>query len=409
MKVLHIASTLEGGAGIGLIRYHRALLSAGVSSRILTGGASTLPEDEHAAITWRKAPVWRRLTYRLGLARPLQEQLRNQIHRLDKASASADYELFSLPFSDYHPEDHPWILEADVINIHWVAGFVDWPRFFKRTTKPVIFTLHDQHHYLGGFHYERDVVNNPHLAELETGITALKKKALLGHRVGVIANSRWNADQTRASRFFPAATAIEVIYYPLDSDVFHPRPSTEAKAAFGIAGDRRVLGFACDNLNNKRKGFDLLLSTLEQLPVSLRANVTLLSFGKDPSAELRSKVDLPWVHLGFLSSDEDKARAYAAMDVFVAPSRAEAFGLTALEAESVGIPVVASKIGGLQEAVPTAVSPAPEIFLDEITALLRNHALCAERSIQGRALVLSRHDPALIGLQLKAFYRTFLS
>jgi glycosyltransferase involved in cell wall biosynthesis len=52
--------------------------------------------------------------------------------------------------------------------------------------------------------------------------------------------------------------------------------------------------------------------------------------------------------LGFLS---DRERFFAALDLFVMPSLAEAWGLAALEAMAHGVPVIASNVGGLAEIV----------------------------------------------------------
>ena len=41
---------------------------------------------------------------------------------------------------------------------------------------------------------------------------------------------------------------------------------------------------------------------------------------------------------------------YAALDLYIMPSRSEAWGLTALRAMAYGLPVIASNVGGLPEA-----------------------------------------------------------
>ena len=51
---------------------------------------------------------------------------------------------------------------------------------------------------------------------------------------------------------------------------------------------------------------------------------------------------------GFL---DDKAAFFAGLDVFLMPSKSEAWGLAALEAMAHGVPVIASDIGGLREIV----------------------------------------------------------
>jgi glycosyltransferase involved in cell wall biosynthesis len=51
---------------------------------------------------------------------------------------------------------------------------------------------------------------------------------------------------------------------------------------------------------------------------------------------------------GFLA---ERSRFFAALDLFIMPSRAEAWGLAALEAMAYGVPVIASDVGGLAEIV----------------------------------------------------------
>ncbi len=47
---------------------------------------------------------------------------------------------------------------------------------------------------------------------------------------------------------------------------------------------------------------------------------------------------------------DDLAEFYAALDLYIMPSRSEAWGLTALRAMAFGLPVIASNVGGLPEA-----------------------------------------------------------
>jgi glycosyltransferase involved in cell wall biosynthesis len=53
---------------------------------------------------------------------------------------------------------------------------------------------------------------------------------------------------------------------------------------------------------------------------------------------------------------EDRPTLLEALDLFVMPSRSEAWGLAALEAMSYGVPVVASEVGGLKEIIEDNVS-----------------------------------------------------
>jgi glycosyltransferase involved in cell wall biosynthesis len=63
---------------------------------------------------------------------------------------------------------------------------------------------------------------------------------------------------------------------------------------------------------------------------------------------------------------------YAALDLYIMPSRSEAWGLTALRAMAYGLPVIASNVGGLPEVVEHGKSgwlvppESPEALADAI-------------------------------------------
>ena len=50
-------------------------------------------------------------------------------------------------------------------------------------------------------------------------------------------------------------------------------------------------------------------------------------------------------------SQEETFALYGMMDIVVVPSEFEGFGLSAAEAMAAGLPVIASKVGGLREVI----------------------------------------------------------
>jgi glycosyltransferase involved in cell wall biosynthesis len=95
-----------------------------------------------------------------------------------------------------------------------------------------------------------------------------------------------------------------------------------------------------------QKGLDILLSAVEPL----EATVALRIIGDAAVDKTRS--DVPKFetlqYLGWLSR-EDVAAQMKACDVLVVPSRWEGFGLVAIEAMRLSVPVLASAVGGLVE------------------------------------------------------------
>jgi glycosyltransferase involved in cell wall biosynthesis len=95
---------------------------------------------------------------------------------------------------------------------------------------------------------------------------------------------------------------------------------------------------------------------LDATPALLRADpaTRVLVVGDGP---LRGALEAQASRLGiadavtFAGYQEDVVSAYAAMDVFVLPSRDEGFGLVFLEAMAVGVPVVGTRVIGSEDAV----------------------------------------------------------
>ncbi|MCG8526599.1 MAG: glycosyltransferase [Opitutales bacterium] len=416
MKVVHIAHSLKGGAGIGLLRYHLALLAEGVDSRILVAEGEN---NAYVALLKRcRTSLLDKFKRRLHLSGEANLSIMKRLSSLDTiAGGKGNFEQFSPPYSDYEINNNEWVKKADIVNLHWVAWILDWERFFKNFEKSVVFTLHDQQPYLGGFHYHTDLDRNSHLWSLESEVRDIKKQALGEHRkVGVVSNSRWNTSEALTSGFFGKRATIETIHYPLDCEVYFPREKVSAKEAFGIRGDRLVLGFAADNLKVKRKGVMELLEAITLLPKRLVENLSLMSFGGRWENGMLKDIGIPHVHLGFIDSDILKVAAYSAMDIFVVPSHVEAFGLTAIEAQACGTCVLSSPVSGLLDADVTHQDSkglkrpyTSEELSEKIAELLKESTKRDSLARDGREHVLTQHDPAMIGRKLIAFYERLLS
>jgi glycosyltransferase involved in cell wall biosynthesis len=95
------------------------------------------------------------------------------------------------------------------------------------------------------------------------------------------------------------------------------------------------------------KQIDHLKPVLEQLP-----GVRLAIVGDGPArADLQARfAGTPTTFMGYMKG-EALSQAYASADVFVFPSALETFGLVVVEAMAAGLPVVASRVGGVADVV----------------------------------------------------------
>ena len=116
-------------------------------------------------------------------------------------------------------------------------------------------------------------------------------------------------------------------------------------------------GMLCVAAVTRAKGHDVLLSALAQVP-ELPWRCTLVgSLAHDPTyvARLRHQVLrdglLDRVAFGGPLGGDRLAAAYAAADVLVLPTRVESYGMVVTEALARGLPVVATTVGGVPEAL----------------------------------------------------------
>ena len=185
---------------------------------------------------------------------------------------------------------------------------------------------------------------------------------------------------------------VRVVPAGVDLGLFRPGDKETARDTLGIAEDSVVLSVG---RVQPLKGLDILIGAVARMQQddSWRLLVVGGTLGRDD--ELRRLQSLA---SGLRISDrvtfvgavkqQDLPTYLSAADVFAMPSYHESFGLAALEAMACGIPVVASRAGGLKTFVRNGETgylipwPCPEPFAQRLEILLANPVL---REAMGRA------------------------
>jgi len=163
----------------------------------------------------------------------------------------------------------------------------------------------------------------------------------------VTAVSRSLMNQTK--ELFHVRQDILPIYNFIDTHVFQPRPAKEIRQCFAPNQERILL-----HVSNFRqvKRIPDLIHVFQQIHAQIPAKLLLVGEGPE-LGEVRELVDS--LHLSdevyFLGNQDDVAPLYNAAHLFFLPSQKESFGLVALEAMASGVPVIASRAGGIPEVV----------------------------------------------------------
>ena len=350
MKVLHlVAGSIAGGAGRGAYWLHQALRELGVESTLMTNSSDNGADPSVIALAGKpSARLAFALLSRLGNLPVYLYRKRRRI-------------IFSTGFAGFDFTRHPAYASADIVHLHWINSLVG-TRTLSKVTKPMVWTMRDMWPLTGGCHYAMDCrrytlgcgqcpqLQSTRRRDLSRFI-AWYKKRMIPRDIAVVGISNWLTDCARASRVFEGC-AVQTIGNNIDTRIFFPVDRGQAQKALGLDTDKRIVLIGAQNVTDFYKGFDLLVEALEKID---RHDLHLCSFGRT-SAECLAKVGADHTSLGFLHDNISLRLAYSAADVFVAPSRMDAFGKTIAEAMACGTPVVCFDATGPRDIVEHKVS-----------------------------------------------------
>lgn len=191
----------------------------------------------------------------------------------------------------------------------------------------------------------------------------------------------------------------QVVCVPSAVDTARYRPGGEPawfRGEFGLEPEAVAIGVIAQWIPRKGHAtlFDALPAVVEKFP-----QTRVLLFGKGPlEAELRAAVRArglePWA--GFAGFRTDLDRVIPCLDLVVHPAWMEGLGVSLLETAACGIPIIASRVGGIPEAVEDGLNgyllePGDSAALAaRLLELLGDPARRAAMGQAGRERVLER-------------------
>jgi glycosyltransferase involved in cell wall biosynthesis len=347
MRVLHINTLRDGGAAWCVFRLSKALAREGVESRVLIAEGEAMPEGVEGEIAVKDRSIWNTNRYlrsikkrlsRLGWWMEDYEKMEKRFNKLNTARIWPHQ-----PLSQYkNIAHHPLVEWADVIHLHWVAGFVDYPTFFEEVRKPVVWTLHDKYPAEGVQHYSSDYFPVPEeMRDLDSLCRRIKRRGMeKAFNLNLVAVSATMLDVCRQSdvlRGFP----VTLIHNGVDIDVYRPCDKQAARKELGFDREACIFLFSSYYIHDRNKGLDRIVRALEKTEIPNKVLVCVGMFLN----ELIPTSSFPIVIAGLLGSQSKMAGYYAAADYFVQCSYEESFGQTVIEAMSCGTPVVSTPCG----------------------------------------------------------------
>lgn len=191
---------------------------------------------------------------------------------------------------------------------------------------------------------------------------------------------------------------------------FLSAPSREAsRVGLGFSKELFWLGVGA-TWNNNRKGMDVLWKALAGIDCK---GLGLAIWGQEPEAP-----SLPGLTLrtfGSVSNPAQMAALYAAMDLFICPTKGDTGPLTVLESMASGTPPLASRIGGIPERVQHGLtgllfpSQEPAALARLIEEARDGRWPLQEMGAAAQAYAHANHAPEIQGVQYSRLYQSILA
>lgn len=406
MKVLHIALTDGGGAGLGMMNQHLALLKAGVDSKVLVADKKSSLDSvyemkpNHSIWSSNKyIYLLEKIARRLGICLTEYDKIHHLIYIIRRKHPVP----FSSPITQYDVSEHPLVKEADIINLHFIAGFVDVESFFTKVKKPIVWTMRDENPGLGGFHYlQTKQAYNQYYKEIEEKLLMVKRRAIMQcHQLQIVSLSRTMLEFCHHVDFL-ACRPNTIICNAISSEAYLPHGRREARKILNLQENEIVLSFVCCELMEERKGLSLVLEALDILNDE---RIKLLCVGNSTEEIKHKNVIL----LGSISDSHQLSVVYSASNAFVTASSQESFGKTVVEALYCGTPVVSMPVGIAAEIIDDSNGVlCPTRTSQEIAKGIRTVCSCSYNSTLIRATALSKFAPEGVAQKYITLYSSIL-
>lgn len=334
VKILHLATSLNGGAGIAARRICQAQIEYGLNASLLGGQVKRGTQLAHGENLFEHSRSQRTHSSLITFVQ------RNFIQKSQYLTTP-----ISLNLINFHDSR---LNEADIVNVHAFYNLLSVQKILHLAQKKkVVVTMHDQRFFTGGCHYslECDQYQKkcrlcPQVSKCATQIVAAAhESALISHEkfqsIAYVTPSKWLMEMAKESALLKDSR-IEIIGNPIPPE-YQMNPRIKRREFFCV-------GFVSENLNNPYKGVPTLVQAINIVAKKLR--VVLKLFGTGEVTGLHENVVVEYSRF---EKNVDGALAINSCDVIVIPSIQDNSPSVLAESIMCGVPVIASKIGGITE------------------------------------------------------------
>jgi glycosyltransferase involved in cell wall biosynthesis len=361
MKILHLTTSLGGGAGIAARRIHEAELDSGIDSEILTLADRKKSNSyyEGALLTGNRASAY--ISSALTI---LQRSIvQNSLNLVTPYSLNIAGNLINA------------IKKFDVIHIHATYNLVNYATIKKLLDSNIniVVTMHDMRFFTGACHqsgscagFQKSCENCPQVrAPFRNSVSRNFERNIFlftkYQNLKIVSPSEWLAGLAQTSSLLERQN-IYVVRNPIPSE-YNLRNRSR------LPGPLRI-GFIATNFQNPNKGFGDLTNALNLL-AKTAFDFELILIGQGDVTDLDPKIARK---IRITRTDSEMSMELNGMDWLMVPSRQDNCPNVIGEALMTGTKVLGSLAGGVPEISTQTVDVTnPEKFADRIRNLDKNH------------------------------------
>ncbi len=362
MKILHLVTSFNGGAGIAARRIVNAQIVNGMNSQL--GAANGRPRNL--------------MSHEMILPKSPLRKLESKAVTFAQTNFVQSGDLLVTPFTISILSSSKDLIESsDIVHIHSFYNMLNWKDISRLAQNKKIFvTLHDERFYTGGCHYtcgcegyRSGCFKCPQVKGLARRFPTVSIKSSINawsdtNGVTFIAPSKWLAEKARESPLIEKSN-VEFISNPVPPEFFVSRNTM----ANSHSSHQNVLnvGFISENLNNPYKGIEILRNALRH--IGDRKAINLKLFGSGSPGDFPSNTSVETRKFG---NSKDAQKAISECDLIVVPSKQDNSPSVVAESLMCGVPVLGSRVGGVSETLHEFGLPTfeSENVLDLATQIL---------------------------------------
>ncbi|WP_411817639.1 glycosyltransferase [Hyphococcus sp. DH-69] len=240
----------------------------------------------------------------------------------------------------------PDLIECqDAYNLPWTA------LFYRKK--------HPQTALVAGYHTDFPTVYVEKYLEPRAGAFVARQVKNLAYRYAANLYKRFDGFYTltqMAAEHFAHLGVRDagILSLGADTKLFHKAQRSEAlRESIGVAEDAPLLIYA-GRIDGEKKA-RLIVDAFHKLPKAWNAHLVMLGDGNERQSLVQECADMNVHFPGFVDDRETLAAYLASSDIYVSAMESETFGISVIEAQAAGLPVVGVRAGAMIDRVPPSL------------------------------------------------------